>query len=162
MVYRLGFSLSQLGQCFCGGLPSSMGLAVPRPVYYDGNGLRVFQLGEPVENSCPNNIDERFFTQILLENIESFRRLGLAQAPGRFSFHIVAWVTFVQNPDQRLDSIIIPKLSQGLDDSPAGLRMLVLEGGNQGLQCESCSYFSQGLGRFSLYSPEQVFEGRGL
>src|SRR6266581_62485 len=115
MVYRLGFSLSQFGQCLRSGLPSSMGLAVPRPVYDDGNGLRVFQLGEPVENSRPNNIDERFFSQILLENIEGFRRLGLAQAPRRFSFHIVAWVAFVQNPDQRLDGIVIPELSQRLD-----------------------------------------------
>src|SRR6266581_9381826 len=162
MVYRLGFSLSQFGQCLRSGLPSSMGLAVPRPVYDDGNGLRVFQLGEPVENSRPNNIDERFFTQILLENIESFRRPGLAQTPGRFSLYIVAWVAFVQDPDQRLDSITIPKLSQGLDDSPTSLRMPSLERGNQGLQCESCAYFSQGLGRFSLYSPEQVFEGRGF
>src|SRR6266571_7012263 len=111
MVYRLGFSLSQLGQCLRGGFPGSMGLAVPRPVYDDRNGLLVFQLGEPVENSRPNNIDERFFTQILFENIEGFRRLGLAQAPGRFSLYIVAWVAFVQDPNQHLDSIVILELS---------------------------------------------------
>src|SRR5713226_7321043 len=111
MIYDLGFSLSHIGQWIPGGFPGSMGLAIPSPVYDDGNGLLVFQLGEPVENSRPNNIDERFFSQVLLENIEGFRRPGLAQAPRRFSFHIVAWVAFVQNPDQGLDSIVIPKLS---------------------------------------------------
>ena len=111
MVYYFGSSFSELAEGFRGPFPGRVRFSVSGPLCYDGDGFKVFQFREPVEDPDADDVEKGFFAEVLLENVEGFEGPRLAEASRRLSLHVVASVSFIQDSYQRFGRVFIAKLA---------------------------------------------------